>query len=58
MTTEDDPAQSLLSVEAYARTLVGDDDEAINLLKRYAASNPDHGFEETAITVWWWRELR
>jgi len=37
---------------------VGDDDEAIDLLKRCVAANPNHDFGETAIRVWWWRELR
>ena len=53
-----DPTQELLAVEAYVRSLLGDNDEAIDLLKRYVAANPDHDFAHTAGTVWWWRELR
>jgi serine/threonine-protein kinase len=52
-----DPAQELLSVEAYQRILLGDRDEAIALLKRYAAANPGH-FEPGQDIGWQWRELR
>jgi TolB-like protein len=58
VTHEIDPHQDLLSVEAYIRTLTGDHDGAIDLLKRYVAANPGHPFAETAGTVWWWRGLR
>jgi hypothetical protein len=58
VTHEVDPTQVLLSLEAYMRTHLGDHDEAIDLLKRYVAANPDHPFVETAGTAWWWRELR
>ncbi|MCH8993309.1 MAG: hypothetical protein IIA44_16345, partial [Acidobacteria bacterium] len=53
-----DPTQELLQIEAYMRSLLGDNDEAIDLLKRYVAANPDHDFAHTAGTAWWWRELR
>ena len=55
---ESDPTQELLPLEAYMRSLLGDNDEAIDLLKQYVAANPDHDFTHTAGTVWWWRELR
>ncbi|NIN73187.1 MAG: hypothetical protein GTO46_14915 [Gemmatimonadetes bacterium] len=58
VTHDIDPTQDLLAVQAYVLTLIGDKDEAIDLLKQYKAANPDHGFEHTAGTVWWWRELR
>jgi len=58
VTAEDDPTQVLLSVEAYIRSVLGDYDEAIDLLKRYVAANPDHDFPTTASTAWWWRDLR
>ena len=58
VTTEIDPTQLLLPVEAYVRTLAGDLDESIDLLKRYVAANPDHDFAHTAGTAWWWRDLR
>jgi tetratricopeptide (TPR) repeat protein len=52
-----DPAQELLSIEAYQRILAGDRDDAIALLTRYAAANPGH-FERGQDIGWWWRELR
>jgi serine/threonine-protein kinase len=58
VTHDVDPTQTLLSLEAYMRTHLGDHDEAIDLLKRYVAANPDHPFAEEAGTAWWWRELR
>ena len=36
------------------RTLLGDHDEAIELLKRYAAVNPGVDLHDN----WWWRPLR
>jgi eukaryotic-like serine/threonine-protein kinase len=57
ITAEIDPEQDLLSREAYVRSLMGDHDIAIDLLKRYVAANPGHGFAEQAGTVWWWRGL-
>ncbi len=58
VTTEIDPHQSLLPVDAYVLTLLKEADEAIDLLKRYVAANPEHDFPATAGTVWWWRDLR
>jgi tetratricopeptide (TPR) repeat protein len=58
ITSEIDPEQTLLAHEAYARILTQELDAAIELLKRYVAANPGHGFVEQAGTVWWWRELR
>jgi serine/threonine-protein kinase len=52
-----DPGQELLAIEAYQRTLLGDRDEAIALLKRYSAANPGH-FERGKDISWWWRDLR
>jgi serine/threonine-protein kinase len=57
-THANDPEQEILSVEAQMRTLFGDFDEAVDLLKRYVAANPDHGFEQTVDTAWYWRDLR
>jgi len=57
-TAQVDPGQILPALEAYARTLAGDMDEAIDLLKRAVSANPDHDFANTAGRYWWWRELR
>jgi TolB-like protein len=53
-----DPTQTLLSQEAYVRTLTNEPDIAIGLLKQYVAANPGHEFLQQAGTVWWWRDLR
>jgi serine/threonine-protein kinase len=55
--SEIDPTQFLVSQQAYVRTLLGDYDEAVALLKRYAAANPGH-YEHGAVTSWWWRDLQ
>ena len=39
------------------RVLLGDNDEAIELLKQYVAANPGH-FALGRNLTWWWRELR
>jgi serine/threonine-protein kinase len=57
-TAEIDPTHFLWSVEAYMRTQVDDDDEAIELLKRYVAANPEHDWAGEAGASWWWVELR
>jgi eukaryotic-like serine/threonine-protein kinase len=56
-----DPDQELLGFEAIMRTLLGDRDEAVRLLRRYVTGNPDHvaGFLEVEGELhWWWRPLR
>jgi serine/threonine-protein kinase len=55
-----DPRRDLAWTEAYMRVLLGDHDEAIELLKQYMAANPDrvHGEETEGDIYWWWRELR
>jgi len=58
ITPQIDPGQELLALEAYVRTLAGDQDTAIDLLKRAVAANPDHDFATAANRSWWWAELR
>jgi serine/threonine-protein kinase len=53
-----DPTQELLSYEAAMRVIAGDQDEAIELLKRYIAANPDHAFDPQEEMGWWWRPLQ
>ncbi len=56
---EVDPDQELHGFEAVMRTLVGDYDEAVQLLRRYVSSNPGHQFLEVQGDLhWWWRPLR
>ncbi|HEX9692406.1 MAG TPA: serine/threonine-protein kinase [Gemmatimonadales bacterium] len=54
---EIDPEWEIRTVEAYARHVAGDNDEAIEILKRYIVANPHHRFVESQGNVWWWQEL-
>ena len=53
-----DPDRSLLTLEAFIRTLLDEPDEAIDLLRRYYTSNPHHRAEETEDIHWWWRSIQ
>jgi TolB-like protein/tetratricopeptide (TPR) repeat protein len=55
---EVDPGQEILSIEAFARTILGDRDDAIALLQRYIAANPSHAFTRGGDISWWWRDLK
>jgi hypothetical protein len=57
---EVDPTRNLLYIEAYMRVLLGDEDEAIDLMKLYFAANPaeDHGGGEDEELFWWWQDLQ
>jgi serine/threonine-protein kinase len=55
---EVDPRQELLGYEAIMRALMEQPDQAIELLRRYVALNPDHSFEVGGNVHWWWRSLR
>jgi hypothetical protein len=50
--------QEIVGMEAFARTQLGDHDEAIALLKRYVAGNPEHLFRAGGDLHWWWRPLK
>ncbi|HUG41655.1 MAG TPA: hypothetical protein VMM12_14295, partial [Longimicrobiales bacterium] len=54
VTPEVDPVGWTYFLEAHVRTVGGDKDQAIELLKRYAALNPGANFDHN----WWWRPLR
>jgi tetratricopeptide (TPR) repeat protein len=54
---EIDPDNELAMFEAAVRTMLGDYDEAIELLKGYVAANPDHAFELGEDLRWWWQPL-
>src|SRR5437762_1828281 len=47
-----DPKQELLPVEAFARTLLGEQGQAIELLKQYVAANPAHMFKRGGDISW------
>jgi tetratricopeptide (TPR) repeat protein len=53
-----DPDGQLASDEAVMRTLLGDYDEAIDLLTNYVAMNPGHDFDIDRDLHWQWRPLR
>jgi len=55
-----DPGLELTWIEAYMRTLLHDDAEAIALLRRFRAANPPEDAERDRgwDAHWWWRELR
>lgn len=57
-TTELDPEQDLLAMEAFVRIQLGEQDEAIRLLQRYVAINPDHSFRVGGDIFWWWWDLQ
>jgi serine/threonine-protein kinase len=57
ITSDIDPDLELYSREAYVRSLAGDTDRAIDLLKEYTAANPTHDFSQM-LGNWWWRSLR
>lgn len=53
-----DPEMELLGLEALVRLQMGEKDQALELLKTYLTTNPQHreGWQWTAH--WWWRPLR
>jgi eukaryotic-like serine/threonine-protein kinase len=57
-TPEIDPEHDLLALEAFVRTLLGEQDEAIRLLQRYVAANPEHSFRVGGDVSWWWWDLQ
>ena len=59
---EVDPNLELAWIEAYMRTLLHEDSEAIALLRRNVAANPpdpkEAGTSCSWDAYWWWRDLR
>jgi eukaryotic-like serine/threonine-protein kinase len=52
-----DPNGELIGLEALARTMLGENDQALALLERYLTNHPDHrGFAK--VHAWWWRDLQ
>jgi hypothetical protein len=56
--SEVDPTRSLLYYEAFVRTLLGDRDDALRLLKEYLAINPQRQADLAQDYQWWFRDLR
>ncbi len=57
MSREFDANLRLYGPEAYVRTLLGDNDTAIDLLKEFTAANPSHDYSQM-LGNWWWQSLR
>jgi len=57
LTHEVDPNEDLTTISAFSYVLLGDRDEAIAILKRFAAGHPGH-FGPDVDVGWWWRGLR
>jgi tetratricopeptide (TPR) repeat protein len=53
-----DPERELVGTEAFIRTLLGDRDEAIRLIKVYLTTHPEHRAGLAASQSWMWRSLR
>ncbi len=53
-----DPTRDLIYVEILLRNLLGDRDEAIQLLKLYLVTNPQDRATIARDSTWWWRGLR
>ena len=56
--TDVDPTQELLALEAVFRIQMGEEDEAIQLIRTYLTTSPEHraGWEWTSH--WWWRGIQ
>jgi len=57
-TAEVDPRGELMGYEAFARTMLGDRDQAVDLLQRYLTAHPEHRAGFARANPWWWRDLQ
>jgi serine/threonine-protein kinase len=53
-----DPTGDLRYYEAFVRTLLGERDDALRLLKEYVATNPERRADLAKDYQWWFRDLR
>lgn len=53
-----DPTRDLVYFEAFARTLIGDHEEAFELLTVFLATNPQRGAAMVFDEGWWFRALQ
>jgi eukaryotic-like serine/threonine-protein kinase len=53
-----DPNRELLLTQAFMRTLLDDNEEAVSLLEEYFTFNPERREGIVTHGHWWWRELR
>lgn len=54
---EIDPLQELVFQEAAIRSVTGDPDRAVELLRVYLAADPSASLESGSGLHWWWRDL-
>ena len=54
----EDPGGELLGHEALVRTLIGDKEEALRLLRVYVTSHPEHREGLVTANTWWWESLQ
>jgi serine/threonine-protein kinase len=52
-----DPGQFLLGVEAIFRLQMGETEEALDLLRVYLTTSPEHRSGYRWTSHWWWRDL-
>ncbi len=53
-----DPGGELIGREVLVRTLIGDTDQALDLLESYLAAFPQHREGFVRGNTWWWRPLQ
>ena len=53
-----DPRAELQGLEAFARTVIGDHDEALTLLEHYLAEFPEHREGFRRLNTWWWQDIQ
>lgn len=49
---------TLVWLEAQMRTVMGDQEGAIDILRREIATNPEHAFKPGGNIAWYWRDLQ
>ena len=57
---ETDRGEDLAKHEAYARAILGDFDQSLQLLRQYLIANrdQDHGGGDDGLVHWWWKPLQ
>ena len=53
-----DPSRELLGLEAVFRLQMGEEEEALELVKTYLTASPEHRAGWQWTSHWWWRPLR
>jgi serine/threonine-protein kinase len=53
-----DPRGELIGYEAFVRTMLGDRDQAVEMLQRYLTAHPEHRAGFARANPWWWRDLQ